>query len=262
MRSAAAIPWLMLGAIALAACDRPSTQTRPTVPLDQRMQAIEQAIADPGRAAHRPADARRKPAELLLFSGVQRGDRVLDLIPGDGYFTRIFSMVVGPEGRVYAVWPEAYAKLATGNVATLLDLSRSREHSNIMVLVQPTAQLTAPEPLDLVWTSQNYHDYADEFMGKIGPAVLNQAAFDMLRPGGTYIVIDHAAPAGTGIGATETLHRIDPEAVKQQVQSAGFEFVEESGALRNPEDSLAASVFDPAIRGRTSQFAFKFRKPS
>ena len=223
--------------------------------------ALQAAIDDPGRAMHKAADARRKPAELIRFAELKPGDKVLDLIPGDGYWTRIFSKIVGPQGRVYAVWPESYAKLAMGNVATLRQLSADTSYGNIVTQVQPTPVLAAPEKLDMVWTSQNYHDYPDEFMGGTDPAVLNKAVFEMLKPGGTFIVIDHAAQPGSGMRDTETLHRVDPAAVRQQVEAAGFEFAGESEVLRNPADPLTIPVFDPAIRGRTSQFAYKFRKP-
>jgi predicted methyltransferase len=222
--------------------------------------ALQAALADPGRAAHRGADARRKPAELIRFAELKPGDKVLDLIPGDGYWTRIFSKVVGPEGRVYAVWPQSYAKLAMGNVATLRQLSADKSYGNIVTQVQPTTVLGAPEQLDMVWTSQNYHDYPDEFMGKTDPSVLNKAVFGMLKPGGTFIVIDHAAQAGSGMRDTEALHRIDPAAVRSQVEAAGFEFAGESEVLKNPADPLTLTVFDPAIRGWTSQFVYKFRK--
>jgi predicted methyltransferase len=256
------LPLLLAGA-ALGACNHgSSTDARTELPPDRRAEAVALAVADPLRADHRATDARRKPSDLVLFAGVQPGDRVLDLIPGDGYFTRIFSKIVGPQGKVYGVWPEAYAKLARGNVATLRALSGSKDYANIAALVEPTGSLSAPEPLDVVWTSQNYHDYADEFMGRIGPAVLNKAAYAMLRPGGVYIVIDHAAAAGSGMSATETLHRIDPATVKQQVTEAGCEFVGEDAALRNLADPHDVSVFDPAIRGHTDQFAYKFRKPA
>jgi predicted methyltransferase len=248
---------LMLAALSLVACE-----AEPTKPSYDLKQVVAQAVADPARSAHRnAADERRKPAELILFSGVKPGDRVLDLIPGDGYWTRIFSKIVGPGGKVYAVWPENYAKVAQGNVATLRSLSGSADYPNVATDVQPTPQLSAPEPLDLVWTSQNYHDYPDEFMGRIDPAVLNKAVFAMLKPGGVFMVIDHKAAPGRGMADTEELHRIDPATVRQQVEAAGFVFEGESRALHNPADSLDIPVFDPKVRGRTSQFAYKFRKP-
>ena len=92
---------------------------------------VTAALADPERAMHQPTDARRHPAELIAFSGLKAGDRVLDLIPGDGYCTRMFSRIVGPEGRVYAVWPQAYADVAQGNVRTLEALAATPHYANI-----------------------------------------------------------------------------------------------------------------------------------
>ncbi len=224
-------------------------------------QALAAALADPERAMHRGADERRKPAALIAFAGVKPGDKVLDLIPGDGYWTRIFSKLVGPRGKVYAVWPEAYAKLATGNVATLRTLSASPHYGNIVTEVQPTTRLTAPERLDVVWTSQNYHDYPDPFMGPTDPSVLNRAVYAILKPGGIFMVIDHEAPRGAGMRDTDSLHRIDPATVIAQVKAAGFRYAGQSRVLANPKDPLTIKVFDPAIRGRTSQFALKFVKP-
>ena len=222
---------------------------------------VTAALADPERAMHQPTDARRHPAELIAFSGLKAGDRVLDLIPGDGYWSRVFSRIVGPEGRVYAVWPEAYANVAQGNLRTLQELAATPHYANLRVAVEPTATLTAPEPLDLVWTSQNYHDYPDRFMGHIDPAVLNRAVFAMLKPGGTWFIIDHAAAPGAGMTETERLHRIDPAIVRRQVEAAGFEYVGESRILANRDDDHSRTVFDPAIRGHTDQFVMRFRKP-
>jgi predicted methyltransferase len=224
--------------------------------------ALDSALADPARAAQREAaDARRKPGPLIALAGMKSGDKVLDLIPGDGYWTRIFSKIVGPEGKVYAVWPEPYARTASGNVHTLRQLSADKYYGNIVTEVQPTTTLTAQEPLDVVWTSQNYHDYPDEFMGKGDPSILNKAVFQILRPGGTYMIIDHAAKPGRGMADTDTLHRFDPEAVRRQVEAAGFRFAGESKVLANADDPLDIPVFDKSLRGRTSQFAYKFVKP-
>ena len=178
------------------------------------------------------------------------------------YWTRIFSKIVGPEGKVYAVWPEAYARFARGNVKTLQGLSADPHYGNIVTAVQKSAILSAPETLDVVWTSQNYHDYPDEYMGEdADPALLNKAVFDMLKPGGTYLIIDHRAADGRGMADTEKLHRIDPAIVRQQVEAAGFRFAGESKVLEKPEDPLDIPVFDKRMRGRTSQFAYKFVKP-
>ena len=250
---------LVVVAIALAgaACTKSADDDR-----QFSQAALDAALADPVRQADRDhADPRRKPGELIAFAGIKPGDQILDLIPGNGYWTRIFSKLVGPSGKVYSVWPQSYARLATGNVATLRQLAADKYYGNIVAEVQPTTTLTAPEPLDVVWTSQNYHDYPDEFMGKGDPSALNKAVFNILKPGGTYIVIDHIAEAGSGLRDTERFHRIDPAIVRKQAEEAGFIFAGESKVLNNPADPLNIPVFDKSIRGRTSQFAYKFTKP-
>jgi predicted methyltransferase len=249
----------LAGAFAIAACQK-------AAPMETDRQfsqaALDAALADPMRKANREAsDARRKPGPLIALAEVKPGDKVLDLIPGDGYWTRIFSKIVGPEGKVYAVWPEPYARLATGNVDTLKKLSADQYYGNIVAQVQPTTTLTAPEPLDVVWTSQNYHDYPDEFMGKGDPSILNKAVFKILKPGGTYMIVDHMAKPGRGLADTDTLHRAEPAMVRHQVEEAGFRFAGESNVLANPADPLNIPVFDKSIRGHTSQFAYKFVKP-
>ena len=128
--------------------------------------------------------------------------------------------------------------------------------------MQAGTTLSAPEALDIVWTSQNFHDYPDEFMGKGDPSELAQNAYKILKPGGTFIVIDHMAKPGRGLGDTDTLHRIDPAEVRKIVEAAGFRFDGESKVLNNPKDPLDIPVFDPSIRGHTSQFAYKFVKPN
>ena len=222
---------------------------------------IVAATADPGRAGDRADDARRHGPELMAFSRVKRGDRVLELIPGGGYFTRLFSRIVGPGGRVYAVWPQPYADEDVPDVQALKALAAKPEWRNVTQLIQPAAKLAAPESVDVVFTSQNYHDYPDKFMGRIDPAVLNRAVFRALKPGGVFIVIDHAAEPGSGMRDTETLHRIDAAIVKRQVTAAGFVFDGESLLLRNPADTHKLLVFDKAIRFHTDQFVYRFRKP-
>ena len=246
-----------VGALALLSCD----QAVPPKPVFSQT-ALDAALADPARKEQREeSDARRHPGELIALDGVKPGDKVLDLIPGGAYWTRIFSKIVGPSGKVYAVWPQSYARFSVGNVENMQRLSADKYYGNIETQVQPTTTLTAPEPLDVVWTSQNYHDYPDEFMGRADPAVLNNAVFKLLKPGGTYMVIDHMAEAGSGMRDTERFHRIDPVTVRNQVEAAGFRFVGESKVLNNSTDPLNVEVFDPRVRGKTSQFAYKFVKP-
>lgn len=222
---------------------------------------IAAAAADPARAAQAVQDAQRHGPQILAFAGVRPGARVIDLIPGGGYWTRLFTKAVGPAGHVYGIWPAEYAREDGEDVAAYGKLAGDGGYANLTVLTQPGAALTAPEKVDLVFTAQNYHDYPDKFMGNIDPATLNRAVFAVLKPGGTYLVIDHAAQAGSGMRDTDTLHRIDPAVVKAQVTAAGFRFVGESKLLANPADDHSKKVFDKTIRGHTDQFIYKFRKP-
>jgi predicted methyltransferase len=226
--------------------------------------ATSTAIATALASADRPAadtqrDANRKPAELLAFAGVKPGQRVADIMPGGGYFTRIFSKVVGPNGKVYAAIPAELLQVAPKAADGAKAIAASPAFANVSVVVAPSAQTAAPEPVDVAWTSDNYHDVYGSF-GADQAAQFDAAVFRMLRPGGEFIVIDHAAAAGN-TDAPKTLHRIDPAVVKAQVVAAGFVFEGASDALANPADDHTLKVFDPTLRGHTDQFVFKFRKP-
>ena len=219
------------------------------------------AINDPARQTDRADDARRKIGQVMTFAQVKPGDKVLELIPGSGYFTRVFSGVVGPKGHVYALWPNEYAAESESDIANLRKLANQPHYANVSVLTHPAAKLDAPESVDVVFTSQNYHDYPDKFMGRVDPVTLDKQVYQVLKPGGVFVVIDHVAPAGSGMRDTDTLHRIDPAIVKQQAESVGFVFDGQSDALRNSADPHTIKVFDKSIRGHTDQFMYRFRKP-
>jgi predicted methyltransferase len=222
---------------------------------------VHAAVADPARGQDASNDARRKITDVMVFSNVKPGDKVLELLPGSGYFTRVFSGIVGEKGHVYALWADEYVKVDGDEFPPFEKLAADPHYSNVSVLRQPAAQLSVPEPVDIVFTSQNYHDYPDKFMGKVDPVAFDKQVFAALKPGGLFIVIDHVAPAGSGMADTDTLHRIDPAIVKKQVESAGFVFAGESNVLRNPNDPHTIKVFDKSIRGHTDQFIYRFRKP-
>jgi predicted methyltransferase len=247
---------------AVIALALPAVHAAPASPQHAQPPYLAAAINDPARQADRSDDARRKIAQVMAFAQVKPGDKVLELIPGSGYFTRVFSGVVGPKGHVYALWPNEYAAEAKSDVANLRTLAGQPHYANVSVLTQPAARLDAPESVDVVFTSQNYHDYPDKFMGNVDPVVLDKQVYKVLKPGGVFIVIDHVAPAGSGMRDTDTLHRIDPAIVRKQVESAGFVFDGESDALRNPADPHDIKVFDKSIRGHTDQFMYRFRKPA
>jgi predicted methyltransferase len=120
--------------------------------------------------------------------------------------------------------------------------------------------LGLPQPVNVVWTSNNYHDIRNS-LDSAGMQAFNQRVFEALQPGGVYLILDHAAAAGRGAEDSRSLHRIDPETVKAEVTAAGFRFAGSSDALRNPDDPHTASVTDAGIRGKTDQFILKFVRP-
>ena len=225
--------------------------------------ALAAAVADPSRpATDTNRDASRKPAETLTFAGIRPGNKVADFIANSGYFTRLFSDLVGPQGHVYAV--ELNEIVDFPNVAPLYKALQgwARDRPNVTLDTVPASRPVAfPAKLDVFWISQNYHDLGDKFLGPLDVAKFNRQVFEALRPGGLYIVVDHVAASGSPADVTETLHRIDPSVVRRQVEAAGFVFVGESKVLANPADDHSKKVFDPAIQGHTDQFIYKFRRP-
>jgi predicted methyltransferase len=221
---------------------------------------ITAAVADSARpAADTERDASRKPAETLAFAGVKPGDWVLELAPGKGYYTRLLSAVVGPRGQVTNYILSQVPKRDTP-LPPVVTLAADPHYSNVKVHLQRLIEVKPTNSFDLVWTTQNYHDFHN--IEGLDVATVNRAIFAALRPGGIYFVLDHAAEAGSGLRDTNTLHRIDEDTLKQEVKAAGFELVGESNLLRNKDDPHTSKVFEGPIQGHTDQFILKFRKPS
>jgi predicted methyltransferase len=258
--AAGALAILGLGGLTTFAPSKADAQSQasPAMPAN-----IVTAVADPARpAADRARDADRKPAEVLAFADVKPGDTVVDLIPGGGYFTRVFSKAVGPSGHVYALVPSFLAKAYPQSVAAIQAVAADPAYRNVTVWVEGVGKLATQGPVDLVWTSQNYHDLHGPSLPPDTASAIDHAVLTALRPGGVYIIEDHAAEAGSGVRDAGVLHRIDPAFVRDEVETAGFTFEAESPVLHNARDPRTARVFDPTIRGHTDQFVFKFRKPS
>ena len=213
--------------------------------------AIRAALADSARADQQGDDDRRQAAAVLAFAGVKPGATVIDFLPGQAYWTRIFAGIVGSHGHVYAYWPHGGARYAERALPAL----QARGLANVTAEVQATDAPVPPAPVDLFWTVQNYHDIPAPLVGGF-----NTAVFRALKPGGIYLVIDHADARGA-LPASPSKHRIDPAVVRSQITAAGFRFVGQSTVLANPADDHSKPVFDPAIRGHTDQFVFKFMKP-
>jgi predicted methyltransferase len=222
-------------------------------------QTSAQAVADSARpASFKAADALRKPAETLTFSGVRPGMTVGEFYPAGGYFTRMLSDVVGPSGHIYAIENAGWSDSVKDDRTMLAE----GKWTNVSLDVQPFGTVKFPRPLDLAWVTQNYHDLKIAKYGKVDTIAFDRAVYDALKPGGTFFVLDHQGWPGMTETDIEKVHRIDKAQVIREVTSVGFTLAGEGAFLHRPADDHHMSIFDPQIRGHTDQYALKFVKPA
>ena len=214
--------------------------------------AVGAAVAHHARPpVDRARDGVRKPTDVLAFAGIKAGDKVVDLIPGDGYYTRILSKLVGPTGHVYMYVPIAgmppqvraaeHALMKKGQVPATdpVDMALSiqdmrGEFGNVTVIWEMLyaygGNFGLPEQVDAVFTANAYHDlHVPGFVQPTGmfrgrpvepplPVVdIDKAIFRALKPGGSFVVVDDAADKGAGFAKAQSLHRSEPDAVKAEI---------------------------------------------
>jgi predicted methyltransferase len=261
-----------LGAL-LGACDGPATpidDPAPTTSGDEQAAASEPAIPDSIRVAvdapdrddaDRALDAGRRPAELLTIFGVAPGMRVAEIGSGGGYTAELLARVVGPEGEVHGQ-----------NSAFILDRFarapwEARLEKPVMAPVvrhdRPFDDPFGPDvrDLDLVVNVLFYHDTVWQ---EVDRDAMNRAIFAALRPGGRYVIVDHAAREGDGTTVTRTLHRIEESTVVDDVTRAGFRLVRTDDLLRSAEDARdwnAAPSAAAERRGTSDRFILIFERP-
>ena len=224
---------------------------------------MKAAVADSSRpAADTARDENRKPADMLAFAGIGPGKVVVDMLPGGGYFTRIFAKAVEPGGRVYAYFGSQYDARLKGQGKDPDNQFADLKHiyPNLGVIHGPLPQFVTPVPVDVVWTSQNYHDMHNKQYA-MDVNEVNKAIYKSLKPGGYYVIIDHKAAETAGDDVTEALHRIKESTVKKEVEAAGFKLVAEAKDLNYPSDDGTKRVFEADVKGKTNQFMLKFQKP-
>jgi predicted methyltransferase len=216
------------------------------------------AIADTSRPKDDvAADALRDPIDTLTFAGVSPGTIVGELFPGGGYYTRLLSDVVGPEGRVYGLENAGWKDAVEADRKLVAEPGRD----NVILDVEPFGQFKLPRRLDLFWITQNYHDLHIAKYGVVDMAAFNRHVFESLKPGGVYFILDHQANPGTTPEQIAKLHRIEKAQVIAEVTAAGFKLADEGRFLNRPGDDHTRTIFDPAIRGHTDQYALKFVRP-
>jgi predicted methyltransferase len=203
-------------------------------------------------------------SELIRFARAEAGSTVIDVYPGDGDWTRLFSDIVGPKGRVFSFVPAEVADFKNDPLGRMQTLAKEPGRENVQAVSADLVALPhVTQPADVLWLHLFYHDLHTALMQKKGAtaADFNRAVYARLKPGGFYVIVDHAAAVGAGTSNAQSLHRIEPASVRKEVEAAGFVLDAESTMLANKDDPHAVKVFDPSIKGETDRFAYRFVKP-
>lgn len=245
MKSSKFVLALFVAAALAAGCTSIKTET--ALPSDKVRPATDVA-----------RDKKQRAEDLSTFSGASKGSVVADFIPGGGYWTRLFSSVVGPHGRVFALIPTAESQ-SHDDLMIAEAIANNPQYSNVLVIASDFEAFDVPQDVEVFWSSRNFRDlYAH---GRASARSVSQAIYNCIAPGGTLVVVDHVAPSGMPIAQQVSLGRIDPFVVREDLEAAGFVFDKESTILSNPADNHTLIIIDPAIAGKTDQFVYRFRKP-
>jgi predicted methyltransferase len=193
-----------------------------------------------------------KLSELIRFARVDAGSTVIDVYPGDGDWTRLFSDVVGPEGRVYSFVPAEVAHFKNDPVGRIRTLAKESGRENVEAVSSDlVAMPEATQSADVLWLHLFYHDLHTALIQARGATVahFNRAVYDRLKPGGSYVIVDHAAALGAGTSDAQSLHRIEPASVHEGCLSFVTDCVCESHFGDIP--GKARAVTGPIAEGAT-----------
>jgi len=205
-----------------------------------------------------------RQSKLIRFARVAAGSTVIDVYPGDGDWARIFSDIAEPEGRVYSFVPAEVAHFNNDPVGRMRTLAKEPGRENVeTVSADLVSMREVMQPADVLWLHLFYHDLHTTLIQARGATAtdFNRAVYERLKPGGAYVIVDHAAAAGSGTSGTQSLHRIDPASAREEVEAAGFVLDAQSSMLANSDDPHSAKVFDPSIKGKTDRFVYRFVRP-
>lgn len=222
---------------------------------------VAAALAHPDRPSEDAADdARRKPAEVLAFAGLQTGMDIFELEAAGGYYTEILSRAVGANGSIVLHHPPGLM----GFVGDGIDLRTVNNRlSNVRISITDFDALDAADnSIDMVTWILGPHElgFAPGGNSLGDPAGAFREIARILKPGGVLLASDHIAANGAGLEAGGSLHRIEESLVTQMAAQAGLSVAGSSDLLKNSADPLTTGVFDPSIQGKTSQFIVLYRK--
>lgn len=220
--------------------------------------AIDPGFADKLNAEARSdedksRDAARKPYEVLTLLSIQSGMTVVDVAAGAGWYTEVLSAAVGPEGRVISqTGPRALQGDGARAVAARAQAERL---GNVEVSFEDLSAIEAGVA-DMAVTALNFHDFANR--GDADGTAFVTGIFNVLKPGGRAVIIDHQGNAGMDNVA---LHRMEAAEARRLIELAGFEVVAESNILNNPADDRTRRAHDADLERNTDRFLFVVQKP-
>lgn len=222
---------------------------------------ITEAIESDARTEAEVArDWDRSPLQTLTFMRLRDDMRVLELLPGGGWYTKILAPVLRENG-------ELYVAIGTGNVSQNLVPLPEFNHVNVVDIGVGMEQ-TGPfntnfippfdfglSNIDMALTFRNMHNFTPE-----GRANLNAAVFKALKSGGLFGVVDHSRRHMEPM-TNENRRRADVVQIIKEVQAAGFKLVDYSDVHYRPDDELRYEVGRKTVTGNTDRFTLLFEKP-
>lgn len=220
--------------------------------------SIADAVADPARMSeHRQRDVARMPEKVLATIGFEPGLTVTELAPGAGYYAALLSRVIGNTGRLYAVDPARLFIHFPTAMESFPKFMVNDPRENIHYSRQKFDQLSLPEQQDIIFMPLYLHDTL--WTGEDVDFML-QRIYRLLKPGGTFAILEHDAKPELSLEDYRTLHRMPEHVVQPLVTGAGFKFIAAHDFLKNDIDPLDTHVFDEKWRGKTSRFLHIYQK--
>lgn len=222
---------------------------------------VEAALAAESRPeADRERDANRKPLETLEFFGLEDDMRVLELLPGGGWYTRVLAPVLADDGQLYVALGTNYVRdnvlkePGFDDVEVIETTANPRREDGARYYTLDDFDFDV-ENIDMALTFRNMHNF-----DAAGRDRMNRAVFDALKSGGLYGVVDHTRRHMEG-ETPENRRRIDPVLVIKELLDIGFEFVGYSDLHYRADDELRYEVGRRSVSGNTDRFTLLFRKP-
>lgn len=221
---------------------------------NEQVTRMKAALASPDRPqADKARDQARKPIETIQFAGIKTGQTVLEVIAAGGWFTEVLSAAVGPTGKVYAQNPMFFT---TRPGFAEAEKARNDRLKNVTPIHGDLPDASLKGKADVALTALNLHDVYN-MGGEAAAVALCKGVYEDLKPGGTFVVIDHVGIAGQD---NAMFHRIQPSQAKEVLMKAGFKIDAESDLLKNPKDDHTKGVRDPSVAGHTDQFMIRAKK--